>query len=71
MRRHQSQESPVTAILRGKAHPHDDDDEHDAHKDNDSPLEPLLTILWAEANLGQIAHEIAVSREFFADSGTD
>jgi hypothetical protein len=54
-----------------EAHPHDNDDEHDAHKGHDGPLEPLLTVLRAETNLSQIAYEISVSRELFADSRTD
>jgi hypothetical protein len=51
--------------------PHDNDNEHNANEDHDGPLEPWFAVLWAETYLSQIAHEIAVSRELFTNSGAE
>ena len=54
-----------------QAHPHDNGNEHNANENHDSPLEPWLAVLWAETYLGQIAHEVAMSRELLANSGAE
>ena len=54
-----------------QAYPHDNDNEHNANENHDSTLQPGLAVLWAETYLGQIAHEVAMSRELLANSGAE
>lgn len=44
-------------------HPHDDEHEDDADDGDDSALEPYLAILYAEAHVRHIPHEVRMAPE--------